>query len=545
MFKRILSILLISVFLIGTFAACGDDDDISLIMPIASDPMCVDPQIAETDVAKTIVLNCYEGLVRLDEEYKIIPGVAESWTVSPDGLTYTFKLRQDTNWQLLKAYKDVLADENYMEDFETAVTAYDFEFALRRAVDKTTDSPDAQKLYCIRNARAIHLGDAEKSSLGVKATDAFTLTITLERANPDFLRVLTLPLCMPCNEEFFNSTRAKYGLETKYTMCNGPFYLGRWTQDHSVVMYRNEGYKGNAKVKPTAIYLNINKEEDSVITKLKQSTYHCALVSDEAHFSLSDNKKIRNEVTVNTVVGLAFNCEDKIFSNVNFRKALSMLTDTAVITGPDEAIGDAKGIIPESCRYSDKAYRQAAGAVSPLGYNESTAFELWKKGLEENELTAATVKVLCTDEYATQMQKAIQNWQRVFSTTIIAKVEVVSEDELSKAIKSDSYQIAVTGITSKSSTPTDTLEFFTTDNSKNIFNYSDSDYDALTESIVTAVAGNDILLQTKAAEQHLINNAVFFPIHTYGDYFEISKDADGIHCAPAFEGVCFINGGTD
>ena len=218
MFKRILSILLISVFLIGTFAACGDDDDISLIMPIASDPMCVDPQIAETDVAKTIVLNCYEGLVRLDEEYKIIPGVAESWTVSPDGLTYTFKLRQDTNWQLLKAYKDVLADENYMENFETAVTAYDFEFALRRAVDKTTDSPDAQKLYCIRNARAIHLGDAEKSSLGVKATDAFTLTITLERANPDFLRVLTLPLCMPCNEEFFNSTRAKYGLETKYNL---------------------------------------------------------------------------------------------------------------------------------------------------------------------------------------------------------------------------------------------------------------------------------------------------------------------------------------
>lgn len=545
MFKKILSILLISVILIGTLASCGDDDDISLVMPIPSDPMCIDPQIAETDVAKTIVLNCYEGLVRLDENYKIIPGVAYNWTVSPDGLTYTFKLRSDTNWQLLKSYKDVLEDENYMENFETAVTAYDFEFALKRAVNKITDSPDADKLYCIRNARLIHLGEADKSSLGVKATDATTLTITLERANPDFLRILTLPLCMPCNEEFFNATRAKYGLETKFTMCNGPFYIGRWTQDHSVVMYRNEGYKGNGKVKPTAVYLNINKEEESVISKLKQSTYHCAFVSDAAHFDLSDNKKISNEVTVNSVTGLAFNCQDNILSNVNFRKALAMLTDISLFSQPAESIGKAQGIIPDCCRYADQSYRMAAGAVKPLGYDEATALELWKQGLTEKELTAATVKVLCTDEYAAQMQKAIQNWQRVLSTTIIAKVEVVSADELSSAIKSDSYQIAVTGITTKSSTPTDTLEFFTTGNSKNIFNYVDTDYDMLIDSITTVVAGKDILFQTKMAEQNLINNAVFLPIHTYGDYFQISKDTEGIHCAPAFEGVCFINGGTD
>lgn len=545
MFKKILSILLISVFLIGTFSACGEDDDINLVMPIASDPMCLDPQIAETDVAKTIVLNCYEGLVRLNEKQEIVPGVAERWTVSSDGLTYTFNLREDTNWQLLKAYKDVLDDENYLENFETRVTAYDFEFALRRAVDKITDSPDATKLYCIRNARLIHIGEADKATLGVEALNESTLTITLERANPDFLRILTLPLCMPCNEEFFNATRAKYGLETKYTFCNGPFYVGRWTQDHSVVIYRNEGYTGNAKVKPTAVYFNINNDEESVITKLRQNTYHCAYVSDAGYFSLENNKKILNEVTSNTVSGLAFNCKDSIMDNLNLRKALVMLTDSALISRPDTAIANADGIIPDCCRYSDKSYRQSAGALKAPAYNEALALDLWKKGLAEDEITTATVRILCTDKYATQMQKVIQNWQRVLSTTIVAKVEVVSEDDLAKEIKNDSYQIAVTDITTKSSTPTDTLSFFTTDSSKNIFNFSDSAYDELVDSITTRLSGKDILTQTKAAEQYLVDNAVFYPVHTYGDYLILNKDTQGIFCAPAFEGVCFINGGTD
>ena len=290
MIKKLLCILLSAVLFLCTFSACGDDDDVSLVMPISSDPLCLDPQIAETLTAKTIINNCFEGLVRLDKEHKVVPGVAESWTISANGLEYTFKLREDTNWQLLKTYKDVLDDENYMENFKTQVTAHDFEFGLKRAVDKITDSPDADKLYCIKNAQKIHNGEADKSTLGVKATDDSTLVITLERPDPDFLRILTLPLCMPCNEEFFKATHAKYGLELKYTFCNGPFYLGRWTVDHSLVIYRNEGYKGNEKVKPTAVYFNINKEEESVISKLKQNNYHSAYISDSAKLHLKIQK---------------------------------------------------------------------------------------------------------------------------------------------------------------------------------------------------------------------------------------------------------------
>ncbi len=545
MIKKLASLFLIAIVLITTFCACGEDEDISLVMPIKNDPMCLDPQVAETDEAKLIVNNCYEGLVRLDENGEIIPGVAESWTVSPDGLMYTFKLRENTNWQLLKSFKGVLEDENYLENFETKVTAYDFQFALRRAVDKTTDSPDAEKLYCIVNARQIHSGEADKSSLAVNAPDESTLVITLERANPDFLRVLTLPLCMPCNEEFFNATHAKYGLDLKYTFCNGPFYLARWAVDNSLVMYRNEGYVGSQKVKPTAVYFNINKDEESVVSKLKQLTYHCAYISDEAAYGLSDNRKVSCSVTENEVIGLAFNCSDRVMQNESLRKALVMMTASDKIEKPENTIATAKGIIPECCRFGNKSYRQAAGVNAPLGYDEQSAVELWQAGLKELESESAGVKIICTEEYSAQMQKVIQTWQKILSTAIVAKVEILSADDLKKAVKDDNYQIAVTGIKSETANVTDTLEFFTSGNSKNIFNYSDAGYDKLYEEILTTYQGDEILAGLKSAEKLIADKAVFCPLFTYGDYIAIGEEATGLVPSSALESVSFINGGLD
>ncbi len=542
MIKKLLCILLSAVLLLCTFSACGDDDDINLVMPIASDPLCLDPQIAESLTAKTIINNCYEGLVRLDKEHKVVPGVAESWTVSDNGLEYTFKLREDTNWQLLKTYKDVLDDENYMENFKTQVTAHDFEFGLKRAVDKITDSPDADKLYCIKNAQKIHNGEADKSTLGVKAKDDSTLVITLERANPDFLRILTLPLCMPCNEEFFKATHAKYGLELKYTFCNGPFYLGRWTVDHSLVMYRNEGYKGNEKVKPTAVYFNINKEEESVISKLKQNDYNCGYISDSARFTLEDTK-MNFAVTQNSVYGISFNCKDAFMSNKNLRKALVMLTKTENLTMPAQAIKVADGIIPEACRYANSSYRQAAGNLSVPKYDETAALELWNKGLKEIEKESATVKIICPQEYLGIMQGIIQNWQRVLSTAIVAKVEAVSAETLKDSVRNGSYQLAVTEITANSSTPFDTLKIFKTDNSKNIFGYSTPEFDALLDKIICTSSGGAILADTKKAEQMLLDSAVFLPLHNHGDYLAISSEATDIYASPVFENICFISGG--
>lgn len=543
MFKKLLSLLLIICVIAVGFCACGDDDDVSLVMPVGSDPLCIDPQIVETDEGRLIVANCYEGLVRLDENYKIVPGVAESWEISADGLTYTFHLRPDTKWQLLKSHSDFMPDENYLETFKAQVTAYDFQFGLRRALNPVTKCDEAEKLFCIKNAKAVNDGKTKVEALGVTAKDDTTLVITLDRANPDFLRLLTLPAAMPCNEEFFNLVRAKYGLAIEYTFCNGPYYISRWAEDNSIVMMKSEVYKGNSEAKVGAVYLSVNTDEDTYVTRFKQSTYDLLYTNDKLLEELKESDSVKYIAAQNKVSGLCFNCGDSVLVNENIRKALSLITKFDKTAELADGTTYANGIVPDCCRYGEKSYREAAGSVANPIYNEKKALELWQKGFKEVGIESLEIKVICTEEYTRQMQKMIQVWQKVLGTSVVAKVETLSESDFKTALRNGSYQLAAGSISTDSSTVTDTLKMFKSDSNANIFNYKSEKYDKLVDNIILSDSGNNILKNCKAAEQMIINDGVFLPIYAHCEYIALNSEVTGVFPTPAFEGIVFLNGG--
>lgn len=538
--KKILSLFLALVAAISLCACGGSSEDI-LILPIESDPICLDPQVADSKEAKLMIANCFEGLVRLDKDYKIIPGVAESWEISKDGLTYTFKLRKDTHWKLLNSFEDVLP-EGYKDTYRTQVIAADFVYGISRALDPATQAGDAEKLFSIKNASAVNSGKQPTSALGISAQDDSTLVITLERADPDFLRILTLPVAMPCHEEFFKATHAKYCLDLKYTFCNGPFYLSRWAEDNTLSMYKNDEYKGNVKVNPDELYFYVNTEEASVVKKIRQRTYDCAFLSEAAKNELSDNDKLSNYSTENMIYGLCFNCSDSVLSDEDMRRALAMVTKTSELTAnSDNAF--TKGIVPDCVRYGENSYREAAGNVSGIAYNEQQALTLWKKGLKKLDITTAEVVITCAEENAPLMQQTIQNWQRVFSTSILAKVEVKTAEQISTMIYNTSYQVLYHKITTDSSTVTDTLKKFTSDSSSNIFGFADKNYDKTVNSIITTYSGAAKLNGCVNAEKYILDNAVFLPMLGGSSYAVVNKGVDGLYFAPAFESVCMISGG--
>lgn len=538
--KKILSLFLALVAAISLCACGGSSEDI-LILPIESDPICLDPQVADSKEAKLMIANCFEGLVRLDKDYKIIPGVAESWEISKDGLTYTFKLRKDTHWKLLNSFEDVLP-EGYKDTYRTQVIAADFVYGISRALDPATQAGDAEKLFSIKNASAVNSGKQPTSALGISAQDDSTLVITLERADPDFLRILTLPVAMPCHEEFFKATHAKYCLDLKYTFCNGPFYLSRWAEDNTLSMYKNDEYKGNVKVNPDELYFYVNTEEASVVKKIRQRTYDCAFLSEAAKNELSDNDKLSNYSTENMIYGLCFNCSDSVLSDEDMRRALAMVTKTSELTAnSDNAF--TKGIVPDCVRYGENSYREAAGNVSGIAYNEQQALTLWKKGLKKLDITTAEVVITCTEENAPLMQQTIQNWQRVFSTSILAKVEVKTAEQISTMIYNTSYQVLYHKITTDSSTVTDTLKKFTSDSSSNIFGFADKNYDKTVNSIITTYSGAAKLNGCMNAEKYILDKAVFLPMLGGSSYAVVNKGVDGLYFAPAFESVCMISGG--
>lgn len=538
--KKILSLFLALVAAISLCACGGSSEDI-LILPIESDPICLDPQVADSKEAKLMIANCFEGLVRLDKDYKTIPGVAESWEISKDGLTYTFKLRKDTHWKLLNSFEDVLP-EGYKDTYRTQVIAADFVYGISRALDPATQAGDAEKLFSIKNASAVNSGKQPTSALGISAQDDSTLVITLERADPDFLRILTLPVAMPCHEEFFKATHAKYCLDLKYTFCNGPFYLSRWAEDNTLSMYKNDEYKGNVKVNPDELYFYVNTEEASVVKKIRQRTYDCAFLSEAAKNELSDNDKLSNYSTENMIYGLCFNCSDSVLSDEDMRRALAMVTKTSELTAnSDNAF--TKGIVPDCVRYGENSYREAAGNVSGIAYNEQQALTLWKKGLKKLDITTAEVVITCAEENAPLMQQTIQNWQRVFSTSILAKVEVKTAEQISTMIYNTSYQVLYHKITTDSSTVTDTLKKFTSDSSSNIFGFADKNYDKTVNSIITTYSGAAKLNGCVNAEKYILDKAVFLPMLGGSSYAVVNKGVDGLYFAPAFESVCMISGG--
>lgn len=538
--KKILSLFLALVAAISLCACGGSSEDI-LILPIESDPICLDPQVADSKEAKLMIANCFEGLVRLNKDYKIIPGVAESWEISKDGLTYTFKLRKDTHWKLLNSFEDVLP-EGYKDTYRTQVIAADFVYGISRALDPATQAGDAEKLFSIKNASAVNSGKQPTSALGISAQDDSTLVITLERADPDFLRILTLPVAMPCHEEFFKATHAKYCLDLKYTFCNGPFYLSRWAEDNTLSMYKNDEYKGNVKVNPDELYFYVNTEEASVVKKIRQRTYDCAFLSEAAKNELSDNDKLSNYSIENMIYGLCFNCSDSVLSDEDMRRALAMVTKTSELTAnSDNAF--TMGIVPDCVRYGENSYREAAGNVSGIAYNEQQALTLWKKGLKKLDITTAEVVITCAEENAPLMQQTIQNWQRVFSTSILAKVEVKTAEQISTMIYNTSYQVLYHKITTDSSTVTDTLKKFTSDSSSNIFGFADKNYDKTVNSIITTYSGAAKLNGCVNAEKYILDKAVFLPMLGGSSYAVVNKGVDGLYFAPAFESVCMISGG--
>lgn len=259
------------VLIIGVLGGCGEKYKESIIyFELLQKPQTLDPQTAQSDSELLIVRNIYEGLMRETDDGKIIGGVSESY--SYENLTYTFKLKDDAVWSN--------GDK---------VTAYDFEYGLRRAVDPKIKAPFASRLFAITNAEAINNGNAEVSTLGVKALDEKTLTITLCREDNDFLKTLTTSVCMPCNEQFFEESIGKYGLDAKCIISNGSYRLTKWNkEDFGIRIYKNEEYNGIFDAQNAAVFISCIEAEAQML-RLDDGSSDMALITGEELSEADDN----------------------------------------------------------------------------------------------------------------------------------------------------------------------------------------------------------------------------------------------------------------
>lgn len=298
-----------------------------------------------TDAVSFFVLgHVKEGLLRYDRRGRLAPGVAERWEVGLEGAT--FWLRADAKWS----------------DGQP-VTAADFVFAWRNAVDPQTASQYAYILYPIKHAEAVNRGEKPVEQLGVYAIDERTLKVEFEKSCQYFLSLTAFGTYYPVREDFFKSRGQRYAADAGDLLFNGPFKLTHWVHSASLRLEKNEHYWDRDKVQLNVIdvpyitddpmaRLNLFKDEKIAMTGLNSETLKDAL---------RQKYKIRRHLD-GAVFYLEFNHrQGRPMRNRNLRKAIQAIFDPnelvdKVIAVPGNAPG--RSLIPSWIMGLDKPFRE-------------------------------------------------------------------------------------------------------------------------------------------------------------------------------------------
>ncbi len=414
--KSIFSVFICAVLCLS-FAGCGDSHRESyLYFELSDKPFTLDPQTASDDSELLIIRNIFEGLMRYDGQGKLVCGAAESY--EKNGLTYTFKLREFATWST-----------------GTPLSADDFVFGLQRAVSPETAAPFASRLFCISGAAAVNSGKADPSSLGVTATDARTVKITLQYEDENFLSTLATSVAMPCNEGFFYDCVGKYGLESRYIIANGSYSIRKWAKDDNfgIRLYDNEKYNGDFVAENAAVYLSCRKDKKAA-ELLSASKVDMAFLKSEDIGSVDGNK-----VDIVTVPNICWVMTIGKGYDANVRRAFAKLIAPDVYSA---ALPD--GFRAATTIYPDIVAADGTENVGITAYDVDGAKELFSaavKKMDNKRLPSSVMTYQNSDLIKGAVTSIVGHWQQNLS----AFINIVPSDNgnLQSELNSKSLQFAV------------------------------------------------------------------------------------------------------
>ena len=546
--KRMIGVFLCAIIIISVFAGCGTNtENIDLIYPFGGNVNSYDPQIASTSDEFVIIENCFEGLVRCDDEGNISPGCASSWTVSDDGRVYTFKLMQGLRWYIFNSVKKRMGD-----DYNPELTAHDFVFALRRAVDPATSAPLYSTISNIVNANQINSGNADKSTLGVKALDDYTLEIRLTSPDSGFLQTLSTAIAMPCNEEFFNGTAGRYGLDLQYTMFNGQFVVTN-ELDSSYVLKKSivtrdgvqtNGYRGPSPAKASVLTLKIVDEYENITDRLRSGYYDAAYIRGYESAGISNKNGLTLVPYSNTTWSLVMNSGKGILSSVDARQAIALSLSEAELEDYPY-LTKATGFIPPSCIAGSGAYTDSGYNIA-IKQDTDKAVSLWKKAVSDTSTYSIELTFLAPDHMEAQAKKLLQGLQSSIGAISNAeedkkidftlKLETKTERELKAAVTSGNYDIALYPLTASASSPVSFLQSFLTEG---VSSFNTEDFSAALRTAGTAKA-SELAKECYNCEKELLSVYCYVPLFFESSYYAAAKGVSGVQFHPGTGRVCFV-----
>jgi oligopeptide transport system substrate-binding protein len=475
----------------------------------------LDPHLATGTTEYNVLSALLEGLVAEDPvDLTPVPGVAERWEISPDGLTYTFRLRESAQWSN-----------------GDAVTAGDFVASFRRILTASLAADYASLLYIIQNAEPFHKGAlSDFSKVGVAAPDARTLRITLEYPSPQFLSMLNhtafFPVHVPTIEKAGGLTaRGNPWARPGTFVGNGAFTLGGWRPGQKIVAKKSDKYWDAAKVRLKEIHFYVTESRDTEERMFRSGQLHIteALPPSKIEAYRRENPQL---LRTDPYVGTEFyriNVVRPFLNDRRVRRALALAVDrTALVekvlrggqlparsfTPPGTAGYTSSATIPED-------FPAARALLAEAGYAEG-------KGAPEIEL------VFNTSESHRAVAEAIQEmWRRELGL----QVRLTNQEfkVLQNARNVGDFQVLRSVWIGDFVDPLSFLGIWTSSSGNNYTGWKNTSYDQLIFQAARTVDPAARLALLQRAEALLLDDAPFIPIYHYTHVFLIQPSVKNWH----------------
>lgn len=563
--KKLLAAAFAVLIITGFLAGCATTSaKIVATRPIraciGAEPESIDPAINQTTDGATYISHAFEGLMKTDKSGKTVPGIAESYQVSADGLTYTFHLRKDAKWSDGKA-----------------VTAHDFVYSLQRVANPATASAYAYQLYYIKNASQINSqyvgsdgkpgkvkigsdgspvrnsqGNCQPDSggkyvsaksdgspvwlddLGVKATDSHTLVITLTSPCTYFLQIAASPTLYPVRQDIVEKNPDKWTLSPDTYISDGPYIMKSWNHDSKIVFVKNPYYYDKKDIVSNEIDWMLMSDSNAVLAAYKSGKLDLAedYPTDElAGLVKSGDAKINSLLAVYYYV---FNCSKAPFNNPKVRQALTLAVDRSYLVKTVDKGGQTPAGafvpfgVPDAADQTD--FRKTGGSYLPTTTNKETLAKakrlLAEAGYPNGKGFPITEIKFVTNEGNQKIAEFIQSeWKNNLGITVTLSNEEGSVYLSDKA--AGNYGIACNGFSGDYNDPMTFLDLYTSQSGNNDAGYSNTEYDRLIEQAKVTSNQKQRMATLHKAEKILMSDLPVMPIYYYTDPDLISPNLQG------------------
>ena len=480
----------------------------------SSEPGSLHPGTAQGTHDSWILEHAFEGLTKKTQEGEIIPGMAEEWETSEDGLTWTFHLRDGIHWSNGEQ-----------------VTAADFEYAWKYALNPESASTYAYQLYYLEGGQEFNEGKAGEDKVGVTATDEKTLEVKLAQPTPYFLDLTSFYTYYPINQKVQEANPEWYQEADTY-VSNGAFKLTEWKHKESIKLAKNEHYYEQDKINLDEVHFVIIDDENTawqmyqageldLVYPLPQDVQGQLMANNDPEFVAGPDLSVYYYNINNNV---------KPFNNPKVRKALSMAIERQTIVDHVAQGGQppAYSVVPPGIPDVNGDYQENTGKLFEENLDE--AKKLLEEGLAEEGMDQIPNFTLTynTSEGHKAIAEAVQEMWRKNLGIEMTLENVEFQVKLDRE-KAGDYTISRAGWVGDYVDPMTFMDLWVTDGPYNDADWSNAEYDKLVQTAKTTMDQEVRMKAMHDAEKILMDEMPILPIYFYTKPFTVKPNVTGIY----------------